>query len=40
MEYILRDKDDVHFTMMTEFRKQIAHKSAGIGVVQQVVPYK
>ena len=40
MEYILRDKDDADITMMAAFRKQIAHKSAGIGVVQQVVQYE
>jgi hypothetical protein len=40
MEYVLRDKDDADITMMTAFRKQIAHKSAGIGVVQQVVQYE
>ena len=34
MKYVLRDKDEADITMMTAFRKQIAHKSAEIGVVQ------
>jgi len=40
MKYVLRDNDDADITMMTAFRKQIAHKSAGIGVVQQVIQYE
>ena len=40
MECVLRDKDDAYITMMTAFRKQITHKSAGISVVQQVVQYE
>jgi len=40
MEYILRDKDDADITMMTAFRKQIAHKSTLIGVVQQIIQYE
>ena len=40
MEYVQRDKDKADITMMTAFRKQIAHKSTGIGVVQQVVKYE
>ena len=40
MENFLRDKDDADITMMPAFRKHIAYKSAGIGIVQQVVQYK
>jgi len=40
MEYVLRDKDDADITMIAPFRKQIANKSAGIGIVQQVVQYE
>ena len=40
MDYVLRDKDEADITMMTAFRKQIAHKSTGIGVVQQVIQYE
>ena len=40
MEYILRDKDYADIAMMTAFRKQIAHKYTGIGVVQQVNHYE
>jgi hypothetical protein len=40
MEYVLRDKDDAYITMMTAIRKQITHKSAGIGVVQKFVQYE
>ena len=40
MEYVLRDKDDADITMITASRKQIAHKSAGIGVVQQIIQYE
>ena len=40
MEYVERDKDDTDIWMMTAFRKQIGHKSAGIVVVQQVVQYE
>ena len=39
MEYVLRDKDDA-ITMMTAFRKQIAQRSTGIGVVQQIIQYE
>ena len=37
MEYVLRDKDDADVTMMIAFRKQMTHKSSGIGVVKQFV---
>ena len=40
MEYVLRDKDDADITMMTASRKQITHRSAVIGVVQQFVLYE
>ena len=40
MKYIPRDKDESDNTMMTAFRKDIAHKSSGIRVVQQVVQYE
>jgi len=40
MKCVLRDKDDLDITMMTAFRKQIAQKAAGIGVVQQVIKYE
>jgi len=40
MKYVLRDKDDADITMITASRKQIAHKSAGIGVVQQIIRYE
>jgi hypothetical protein len=40
VEYVLRDKDDANIKMTTAFRIQMAHKSAGIGVVQQVVQYE
>jgi hypothetical protein len=40
MEYVLPDKSDADIAMMTAFRKQIAHKPAGICVVQQVVHYE
>ena len=40
MEYVLHDKDGADITMMTAIRKQITNKSAGMGVVQQVVQYE
>jgi hypothetical protein len=40
MEYVLRDMDDADVTMMTALRKQIAHKSTGIDVVQQIIQYE
>ena len=40
MEYVPRDKDDAVITMITAFRKQIAHKSSGIGVVQHIIQYE
>ena len=40
MKLVLRDKDDADITMMTACRKQIAHKSNGIGFVQQVIQYE
>ena len=40
MEYVLRDTDDAYIAKMTAFRKQIAHKSTGIGVVQQIIEYE
>ena len=40
MKYVLCDKDDSDITMMTAFRKQIAHTSGGIRVVQQVIQYE
>jgi hypothetical protein len=39
MKYVLRYKDDTDITMMTAFRKQIAHKYTEIGVVKQVIKY-
>ena len=39
MKYVLRDKDDADITM-TSFHKQVAYKSAGIDVVQQVIQYE
>ena len=40
MEYVLREKDEADITMMSGFRKQIAHKSTGIGVFQQIIQYE
>ena len=40
MKYVLRDKNDDDITMMTAFRIQIAHKSIGKFVVQQVIQYE
>jgi len=40
MVYVLRDMDEADITMMTAFLKQIANKSTGIGVVQQVIQYE
>ena len=39
MKYVLRDKDEADITM-TAFRKQIAHKSTRIGVVQKFILYE
>ena len=39
MKYVLCYKDDADITM-TAFPKQIAHMSAGIGVVPQVIQYE
>jgi hypothetical protein len=40
MKYVLCDKDDTDIAMMTAFRKQIAHTSTGIRVVQQAIKYE
>jgi len=40
MKYVLCDKDYIDITMMTAFRKQIAHTTTGIRVVQQVIQYE
>ena len=40
LKYVLRYKDDADITMVAAFGKQIAHKSAGIGFVQQVIQYE
>ena len=40
MEYVLRDTNDADFTKMTALLIQLAHKSAVIGVVQQVFQYE
>ena len=38
MEYVLCD-DNTDIAMTTAFRKQIAHTSTGIRVVQQAIQY-
>ena len=40
MKYVLCDKDYIDITTMTAFRKQIAHTTTGIRVVQQVIQYE
>ena len=40
MKFVLRYKDYADITMMSTFRKQNAHKKAGIVVVQQAIQYE
>jgi hypothetical protein len=37
MKYVMRDKDDADIAITNAFRKQIAHTSKRLCVVQQVV---
>ena len=40
MIYVICDNDETDIAMMTAFRKQIAHTSAGIRVVPHVIQYE